>query len=39
MLESTQTQDERFTAAVVLLFIVSYFFLAFFALWFVFTHL
>ena len=39
MPELPQSQDERFTGAVVLLFIVSYFFLVFFALWFVFTHL
>ena len=39
MSERPPTQDDLFANAVALVFIVSYFFLAFFALWFVFTHL
>lgn len=33
------TQDDAFAGAVVLFFLVSYFCLAAFALWYVFTHL
>ena len=39
MPELPQSQDERFTGAVVLFFLVSYFALVGFALWYVFTHL